>query len=78
MASKDIVKNLVDEFVERGYTWSIGGINRPPSYDDMRRALDQADTMLQSGECMEMGRLWISKINDHLDVYMLMGDYNGV
>lgn len=42
----------------------------------MRAALDKADAMLQDGEQMEMGRLVITKIAGHMDVYLLIGDYH--
>lgn len=78
MPNSKLVKELVDEFVDRGYTWRIGGILRPPSVEDMKQALDRADAMLKDGEQMEMGRLVITKIGDHMDVYLLIGDYHDV
>lgn len=74
--ANDLARQLVDEFVDRGYTWRIGGILRPPSVEDMTTALDRADAILQDGEQMEMGRLVISKTGDHLDVYLYQGDYH--
>lgn len=72
----ELAKQLVDQFVERGYKWRIDDQLRPPSYEDMKEVLDKAYADLEDGQIMEMGRLIMIKTGTHLDVYLYQGDYS--
>lgn len=76
MVNDALVKELVGQFVERGYKWQIGGKLKPPTVDDMKKILDKADSMMQDGMQMEIARLVLVKTGQHLDVYMFVGDYH--
>ena len=74
--------DLAQEFLGRGYTWTIDGVSRVPSSEDIEKLLDRAAADMYDepdGATMLMttGRLVIKKDAGHIDVYLMIGEYDG-
>lgn len=70
-----LARELTEEFVERGYKWSIDGVLRPPTLQTMKDLLEKADKEMQDESLLEVGRLILVKRHGHLDIFIYRGDY---
>lgn len=73
-----IIKLIDYVFTFTGRTWKIGGEDREPTEDDIRKTLDKAAEVLYSrevGQSINMGGLIFEKTKDGTDVYAYVGEY---
>jgi hypothetical protein len=69
---------LSEYFVRNNWHWKLKDGSRPPTEDDIERALDEAARLLYTepvGAQLEVGRLIIQKRHRGHDVFVYVGPY---
>lgn len=82
MSNEQLAIELESLFRDKGYEWKIGQELILPDASDIARVLDKAAETLYAEPdgatlLMTTGRLVIKKDAGHIDVYVLMGEWNG-
>lgn len=74
-----VVDEILEVFTKRGYKWKFKDGIRPPDKEDIQGVIDAATETLYAepnDTQVELGKIIVKKVNDHLDVYVFVGDLN--
>lgn len=81
MSNDELARDLYYLFREKDYKWKIDGELRTPYMSEIMQLLDKAvDSLYDEPDgatlLMTTGRLIIKKDAGHIDVYLLIGEYD--
>lgn len=85
MSNKELAESLADEFLAKGYEWSLNDHSKMiPSAEHIEKMLDRIQHRLYTENpddagAVEIGRLYVKRSSDYpnkADVYLWMGELN--
>lgn len=85
MSNRELAETLADEFLAKGYEWSLNDKTKfVPEADHIEKMLDRIQHRLYTENpddagAVEIGRLYVKKSADEpakADVYLWMGELN--